>query len=686
MPGLLALASAIAVGAQEPQDTTVIRVTPAFDGLAFVASDSSIEIGLSRWPEPNEGRLAVLVGTTDLTPLFARRGANLRFTPSGIPLPAGESEVKAFLVNGEDWKELGRFPLKVLTPRGFEKASFDPALEVNNAGQIDERHSGTATAPPRSRWQDVNATTGFQMEQLKNGTSVRSQLHLMATGQQSDALRYAEKGDAASRVDLADYQLVIERERRTVSVGNVSAGNNRLLINSFASRGIVLAGASDHATLSLGAQSGTSIVGWDNITGVARDGHRVVSGSLGYELRPSEPGLLHLDATALHGSLLPVSGYTQGGTVESERSAGFGVQLAAAIPNRRVRVAGGLASSRFESPPDPNNPPPPSSPEPRRGARYAEVEVAFLKEARIGGVVPVTLTGTARDERVDPLYRSVAAYMQADAARRSFELGGTVDVVAVQVTHGRTSDNLDDITSVMKNLTRSTAISLSAPMAGLFRVTNNAAWLPAVTLSRQRVHPYGAGIPANSAFTASDVPDEMDVVHDVSAQWQTTRWQLAYRFNQSTQDNRQPGRELADFRASTHGVTVSFAPSPALDVGVTLNRDVHANLELAQLSRLQRVGFTGAWRATSLLKVDGAMTVSRNADFGAAANTHLSELNIGAAHGIKFRRSSDAPPSGQVFVRYSKRADDVYSLALVPLATLSGDMWNVTSGLSLRLF
>ena len=661
-------------------------MTPTFDGVAFVASDSAIEMGVSRWPEPNEGRLAVLVGTTDLTPLFARRGASLRFVKSGVALPAGESEVKAFLVLGEAWTELGKFSIKVLTAGGLEKSTIDPSLEANNAGQLDERHTGTALAPPRSRWQDVHATAGVQTEHLRLGTALRSQFHLMATGQQSDALRYAEKGDSASRVDLADYQVVAGQERSTVSVGNVSTGNNRLLLNSFASRGIVIAGVTDHASLTLGAQNGTSIVGWDNIVGIGRDGHQVLSGSLGYELRPSDPGLLHVDATVMHGSLLPLSGYTQSGTVESERSAGFGIQLAATIPNRRVRVAGGLASSRFESPPDPNNPPPPSSPEPLRGARYGEVEIAFLKEAKIGGVVPVTLTGTARDERVDPLYRSVAASTQADAARQSFELGGTVDVVAVQVTHGRTSDNLDDITSVMKNLTRSTAISLSAPLAGLLRVTNNAAWLPAITLSRQLSHPFGAGIPANSAFTAADVPNQMDVVHDASAQWQTTRWQIGYRFNNSSQDNRQPGRELADFRASTHGITVSYAHSPALDLGLALNRDVHENLELAQSSRLNRVGFTGAWRATSLLKLDGAMTVSRNDDVGAAADTHLSELNIGAAHGIKFRRSSDDPPSGQVFVRYSRRTDDVYSLALVPLATLSGDMWNVTSGLSLRLF
>ncbi len=661
-------------------------MTPSFDGVAYVAADSAIEMGVSRWPEPGEGRLAVLVGSTDLTPLFVRRGANLRFMKSGVALPAGESEVKAFLVLGEAWTELGKFPIKVLTAGGLEKSTIDPSLDANNAGQLDERHSGTAPTPPRSRWQDVNATAGVQTEHLRLGTALRSQIHLMATGQQSDALRYAEKGDSASRVDLADYQVVAGQERSTVSVGNVSTGNNRLLLNSFASRGIVIAGVTDHASLTLGAQNGTSIVGWDNIVGIGRDGHQVLSGSLGYELRPSDPGLLHVDATAMHGSLLPLSGYTQSGTVESERSAGFGIQLAATIPNRRVRVAGGLASSRFESPPDPNNPPPPSSPEPLRGARYGEVEIAFLKDAKIGGVVPVTLTGTARDERVDPLYRSVAASTQADAARQSFEVGGTVDVVAVQLTHGRTSDNLDDITSVMKNLTRSTAISLSAPLAGLLRVTNNAAWLPAITLSRQLSHPFGAGIPANSAFTAADVPNQMDVVHDASAQWQTTRWQIGYRFNNSSQDNRQPGRELADFRASTHGVTVSYAHSPALDVGLALNRDVHENLELAQSSRLNRVGFTGAWRATSLLKLDGAMTVSRNDDVGAAANTHLSELNIGAAHGIKFRRSSDDPPSGQVFVRYARRTDDVYSLALVPLATLSGDMWNVTSGLSLRLF
>ena len=47
-------------------------------------------------------------------------------------------------MTGPVWKELGRSPIRVLTPRGFEKARVDPGVELSYMGQLAEGHSELA--------------------------------------------------------------------------------------------------------------------------------------------------------------------------------------------------------------------------------------------------------------------------------------------------------------------------------------------------------------------------------------------------------------------------------------------------------------------------------------------------------------------------------------------------------------
>ena len=70
-----------------------LSVSASFDGAGWVRADSAITFALSRLPSPSEGRVAVVVGMTDLTSLFDRSGTTLRYRPRSLPLPSGESEV-----------------------------------------------------------------------------------------------------------------------------------------------------------------------------------------------------------------------------------------------------------------------------------------------------------------------------------------------------------------------------------------------------------------------------------------------------------------------------------------------------------------------------------------------------------------------------------------------------------------
>lgn len=688
LPVAFLFIAAGALGAQGPADTT-ITVVPAFGPDRYVSAQSPLELTLSRAPGDTEGRLAIFVGTSDLTSLFDRDGDRLVFRANGVDLPAGESEVKVYLVAGEAWTELAKLPIRVLTPRGFERANIEPGLELRNTGQVAEGHSGLATASARPTYQLLAGTIALETSHARTGVSLTSSTHLLGANERANALRFGELGDKASPVDLADYVLRLEARNAVISLGQVSTGTNRHLINGFASRGVTAVVGGPRTSWTVGVENGTSIVGTDNITGLDRGDHRVMSTGLAFEAIPSRPGALHVDATVLHGSLLATSGFTQGGIMAADKSDGYGVQVAASSPAQRFRLAAGMASSSSQYAADP----PLTSggsiipnQAHRKGARYAELTAGLLQDRRVLRA-PVTMSLALRHERVEPMYRSVGVYAQSDVERNAVDLGGNIDMVSVQATHGRTGDNLDDVTSMLTNRSRLSTLTLGTPLSALLRVTQHAVLLPSVSYALQRMHQFGAGIPTGGLYTASDIPDQMSVVHDASAQWQVKQWQLGYRVNASRQDNRAPGHELEDLVAQTHGVTVGVAVGAALSFGLDLGLERQENKQFSQVNHVRRAGLTGTWRVASLTTLDGTMSLSRAEDPGAGSNTHVSSLQAGIAQGIKLWHSADGSPRGQAFVRFARYSNELINLtnSFAPPSQQSGT-WNVASGLSLRLF
>ena len=676
-------------GAQQVADST-ITVAPAFAADRFLASQAPIGLTLSRVPAASEGRVAVFVGTSDLTGLFEANGPALVYHANGVDLPAGESELKVYLVTGATWSELARIPIRVLTPHGFEQSQFDPAVELRNTGQLAEGHSGSQPAPDRPAWQQLAGTIGLQTSHRRDGASLTSDTHGLGANERKDALRFGELGDRASRLDLADYAVRFEADRVVLALGQVSTGMNRHLINGFSSRGVTAVIGGARASWSVGVENGTSIVGTDNIIGIDHGDHRIVSTGLAWEAVPARAGALHLDATLLHGAVQSASGFTSGGIISADESDGVGLQLAASSSAQRVRFAAGLAGSRSKYAADP----PLSSggstiaaKAHRKAARYAELNVGLVQDRKVFRTVPVTLNLALRNERVDPLYRSVGAFLQSDIVRNGVDLGGTVDVVTVQVAHARTGDNVDAVASLLTSRTRSTSVMLGTPLAALLRITQRAALLPTLSYGRQQMHQFGAGVPTGGLFTASDIPDQRSVVQDASLQWQVKQWQVAYRVNLSDQDNRQPGRTLADFATQMHGVIVGMTVGSTLSLGLDLGLERQENKEFAQVNHVKRLGLTGNWRATSLTTLDGSLSVSRAEDVGAGSDAHVSSLQAGIAQGIRLWHSADGTPRGQLFLRFSRQSNDLYNLS-APFAppTQSNGSWNVASGLTLRLF
>ena len=171
-------------GAQE------LTVTTSFADKEAVAPGEPIELTLNRPLDAAEGRLAVLVGTSDLTGLFTAKGLSLTYGAGALPLPAGKTEMTVYLVAPDgEWKQVAQFPLRVAaqsttrqttpeeaqpdqpattpaadTPQGateparrflgFDKFVVVPSLNIGLKSQFAEIHSPDANRPARPQFTD----------------------------------------------------------------------------------------------------------------------------------------------------------------------------------------------------------------------------------------------------------------------------------------------------------------------------------------------------------------------------------------------------------------------------------------------------------------------------------------------------------------------------------------------------
>ena len=458
---ILILAGALQTAAGQDSATATatvpLVVTGSFAPTTWVRGDSSVTLSLSRPTTPVEGRLAVLIGSTDVTALFERTGATLRYHARLLRLPSGENDVAVYLVKDAKWTELARLPIKVLTAAGFSTSVVKPSISLTNKGQVAEGHSGLQPIPSPATYQDVGFSGGLQSTHERDAWRFRTQSNYIGASRRQDALRFGIQNDRAPKIDLSDYVLQLERGPASLSLGHVTEGINRHLLNSFASRGVEAKIGGTRANLTLSAINGSSIVGWSNFSGLDNGDHRIQSGTFNLELLPSRPGAIHVDATLMNGSLLPQTSFTQSAIVDAERSTGAGIQLAASTPSQRLRLAGGFSRSRFDNPAhDPqlsgDTTVVPVRVE-RRGAYYGELTAMLLQNASIGGLFTSTLSAVYRRERVDPMYRTVAAQTQADRLQDSYELSGNIGVLNLQLSQNRYHDNLDDISSILERST-----------------------------------------------------------------------------------------------------------------------------------------------------------------------------------------------------------------------------------------
>jgi hypothetical protein len=600
----------IGVGAQEQG----LHVTANFSGQAPVPAGSVLELELSRPLLTDEGRLAVFIGDTDVTALCVIKERSVIYKPQVLPLPIGPTSVIIYLVSKPNlWTEVARLPLLVAEARPAEKTSVDgqnasaqlphnastggskketihpfqfkPSVSVNIKSQSTALFFPASNKPDRLSFTDVAVQASLQGNYQQGGVSIQNQFDLAGSSVQNEALRFGELGKNAPQLDLSSYLMQYQFHQAKLSVGQVSFGSSRQLINGFSSRGLSLTiPINKRFDVSAAIMNGTSVVGFSNFFGLSRSKHQVMSGTLGIELIPERHGGLRIEVSGLKGSLLPLNSFNQGNVTDAEKSHGASIRVIGSDKSQRLRFEGGFARSSFTNPADPLLYQGRSVVAVRpvsRDARYLDFSYDLLRNYKLIEKRPFTLSFAYHHEKVDPLYRSVAASPQADRLNNQFDLTGSFGELIFAFDNTHAHDNLAGIRSILETLTHRSAFNLAAPAAFFFsRDAKPSKWLPRLAYTFDRVHQLAAFVPINGQFSLSQLPNQISTNEGFSADWQfSSRVRLGYRFNYSFQDNRQLGRDRGDLLNEVNAVTFGLNPTRKLDLNFEVGTERASSFE-----------------------------------------------------------------------------------------------------------
>jgi hypothetical protein len=564
-----------------------------------------------------------------------------------------------------------------------------PALTLTTSGQIAPGKNGDGTRRPP--YAGVTFNPAFTTSLANDNGTVEMQSNFVAVTKQAQALRFGSQGSSAPKFDLSDYLIKGANGPLSASVGHVSFGNARHLINGVASRGITGAVAiGKSAELAVGLLNGSSIVGWDNPVGLANDNHRILGASLKVDALTSHPGTMLFDLAFLNGSQLPQAGFNEGEVNDRERNRGAAFHFAGKALDSRLTLDAGYSVSHFENPFDPTLAQGaslvPVKPE-TKAARFADLSLALLRNASLSRAIKVNLAATLRHERVDPLYRSLGAAIQANVLQNVLEITGGVGPLAVQASHARAEDNLDDIESVLKTFTHVTSVNAVLPVGSVFSASKPSPWLPQVTWALSVTHQFANDVPVNSDFSETHAPDQLSRNQSVDAQWLIGKWKGGYRYNISRQDNRQLGRELADLGNLAHNVAAGFSPAAWLDIGASYAFEGANNHELAQKNATRRFGANLDLRPTRDLGLSGVFSRTWVRDYPLTSDADNDDLSVELSQNFRLLRGRAERPSGRLFLRYQRQSAATTAFVnSIREDPVSRRLWALNSGVSLNAF
>lgn len=687
-----------------------LEVTASFKAGEAVTPETAIEITLSRVLSRGE-KAAITIGQTDVTGLFTHVDRQLVYNATHMPLPVGESKLTVYLIaaNG-DWKEAARLPLLVESAsksadevllkevaadnktkpeeQKTEKEKSEPESDKSKSDLAEEKPAETekkrvfkflptftisiesqpvqsnfpASARPETRatFTDFNITGSLKTEGKIGKLETESSFDFAGSSFKEKTLQFGTLAREAPDVDLASYLANFKIGKAKVAFGHTSFGNNRHLVNSFSSRGVsVNIPLNKRFDLTAGIMNGTSVLGFSNFTGVSKIRHQMQGATLGVELFPKRQNAMRVEFTGFNGYLQALNSVSEGRVVDAERSRGLGVRFLTSDRSERFKLEAGYSLSRFFNPrdttldPDGNAVPLPAA---LRFAHYVDASYQVLKDLKITKTRNLNLSVAYRHEFVEPLYKSLGASPSADKFSQEFGIDGSLGEISFQAGHTRSNDNLRNVPSILKLLTRSYRASIALPVTALFKKTEKASpFLPRLGYSVDITHGSGAGIPVNGGFESdlSTIPDLMNTNQTFTSGWKFGKFSVDYTYNRSYADNRQTGNENKDQLGWVHGITVGIAPLETLTFNTGFNLDSQRNFELSQINRTTALTFGVNW--APFKGATFTTDLSHNIAGDAARTKSDRNINYSAqfAYSFSFGNSGFKKFGMQSFVRFA---------------------------------
>jgi len=564
----------------------------------YVDSDFPLELQTTGTLAPGES-VALFLGDEDVSALLVAQEGGYRYPSSVLGLPVGRRTLTAFRVGMDGtWREVLRSEMRVRSGLGVEEATWSPKLDLSFTAQPDDGETPEPSSPREvPDILDGKFEVGLDLEHRDFGLQATSLL--VGTSELNRRLRYRDLDADAPVLDLASYRLDHEQGPVALSVGHVRAGSQRHLIDGFGARGATATiRPTSRMDLNVGATAGSQSVGWGNLVGLGEQDHRVLSASMGLEAF-ERPGALRVEVGWMDGSSLPASDFNQGNVNDAETSNGLAVKVSAAGLDRRLRLDAGWAQSTFDNPIDPSLDQGQSVVdvlERTSDARYLDANLEVIRGLRLTGSRTARLSVGYKHERVDPLYRTLGANVRSDNLQDQFDVRADIAGIGVTGMFASAEDNLDEIGSILKSNTDRRSLNVTVPLSRMLREHT---WLPSLSYRNDRTHQFGIDLPQNGGFSPGHIPDQVSVNQSVGIEVRGSKVSLRYQLNHSDQDNRQEGREAADFKTLSSGFGLALTPLRVLQFGLDLNLDRSDDLGADVRDNTRKWGVNASWRPLS---------------------------------------------------------------------------------------
>lgn len=632
-----------------------------FPASTWIAANQPFEITLDGVPA--DARLAVMLDTLDITSLCERIAPErVRYHGRGPTLPAGTHTLRVHEVEADGtWRELGAFPIRLLSPRGFVSTRYEPAGDLTGKGQFGAQEFPLQEASERAQFHDATARTSFRTELVRPSFTLKGEAQVAGVTFQNEALRFSTERERAPRVDLAGYRVDVQRGTTVFSAGHLNIGSLRHLITGFQSRGLALTvGEGRTVSLQLALLNGSNIVGWDNVLGLQSERHRIWSATAGLELRPSQPGAMRMELGLFRGSSEPLTGFNQGGVVTAETSRGGAVRLQTSAVQGRLRVDAGVTRSRFDDSFDAEveqdivvTP----IEERTAAAQYADVSVDLL-QSRAVLRTKVSASLRLRHEEIEPNFRSLGAPVQANLRTDGVESALSIGSVSATFAHTRTQDNLGRLDSLITNRTRRSTLQATIPLSSMLRAALARRFSPTISLQADSVHQFGDELPASGDFTIFDLPDQKSRNLQASLDWQLGVWRVGTRFTHTLQDNQQLGNETRDFVTNGGALSFDWAPQSRFSFGGEAGLDRNRSEEQQQTDSTFR--WTARTNVVLYREVTLAATVSNDRAWDDLETRDSKSLDTSIELSSGFRLSRTDRRKGRIFIRWVERSGTVH--------------------------